>query len=104
MERVHKRVSCRIERVGLESDFVGLPVPGFIATCCRCLHQTEAIGTTRSSVRRCLSQMREECPCGGSNDYRPIGQFEEVLSSPQIQARRADDAHLPVLSRQVFPW
>ena len=46
MERVHKRVPCTIEYVGLESDFVGLPVPGFIATCSRCRHQTESIGTT----------------------------------------------------------
>lgn len=94
MERVHKRVFCTIERVGLESDFVGQPVPGFIATCCRCLHQTEAIGTTRSSIRRCLSQMRDECPCGGSNEYQPIGENSEVPPMDQFQATRADEGHL----------
>ena len=57
MERVHKRVPCTIEYVGLESDLVGLPVPGFIATCSRCRHQTESIGTTGNSIRRCLSRM-----------------------------------------------
>ena len=51
MERVRKRVPCTIEYVGLESDFVGLPVPGFLATCSRCHHQTKSIGTTRSSIR-----------------------------------------------------
>jgi hypothetical protein len=79
MERVHKRVPCTIEYVGLESDFVGLPVPGFIATCSRCCHQTESIGTTGISIRRCLSQMREECPCGGSNQYELTQESERSL-------------------------
>lgn len=94
MERVHKRVFCTIERVGLESDFVGLPVPGFIATCSRCLHRTRSIGTTRSSIRRCLNQMREECPCGGSNDYRPVGEDVEVLPMERLRAARTDEGHL----------
>ena len=79
MERVSKRVPCKIEYIGLESDFVGAPVPGFIATCSRCRHQTEAIGTTRQSLRHCLSQMREQCPCGGSNEYELTHESENSL-------------------------
>jgi hypothetical protein len=69
MQPVHKRVPCTIEYVGLDNDFVGYIVPSVVATCSRCNHQTESIGTTTRSVRECLSAMREECPCGGSNHY-----------------------------------
>jgi hypothetical protein len=82
MERVHKRVPCTFEYVGLKSDFVGLPVPGFITTCSRCRHQTESIGTTGNSIRRCLSRMREECPCGGSNEYELTQESEDSLPFP----------------------
>ena len=99
MERVHKRVLCTIEYIGLESDFVGLPVPGFIATCSRCHHQTESIGTTRSSIRRCLSQMREECPCGGSNEYELTQESENLLPFPlslpgRVQGSGSDERYL----------
>ena len=72
MQRVHRRVPCAIEYVGLDSDFVGYVIPGVIATCSRCRHQTASIGTAILSVRECLGSMREECPCGGSNDYEAI--------------------------------
>jgi hypothetical protein len=72
MRRVSKRVPCTVEIVGLHNDFVGRIVPGVIATCSRCCHQTESVGTTVVSVRECLSLMREECPCGGSNEYEVV--------------------------------
>ena len=91
-----ERVLCTIEFVGLESDFVGSPVPGFIATCSRCRHHTESIGTTSSSIRRCLSQMREECPCGGSNQYELTKDSEEslLLLLDEHQVLRSDERHL----------
>ena len=72
MQRVSQRVACTIEFVGLHNDFVGYIVPGVIARCSRCCHQTESIGTTLMSVRECLSLMREECPCGGSTEYEVV--------------------------------
>ena len=72
MRRVSKRVPCTIELVGLHNEFMGCIVPGVIARCCRCCHQTESIGTTVENVRECLSLMREECPCGGSNEYEVV--------------------------------
>jgi hypothetical protein len=69
MQRIHKPVTCKIETVGLENDFLGGIISGVKATCSLCLHQTESIGISIQSVRECLSLMREECPCGGSNDY-----------------------------------
>lgn len=105
MERVHKRVPCTIEHVGLESDFVGLPVPGFIATCSRCHHQTESIGTTRISILRCLSRMREERPCGGSNEYELTQESERslplLLSWPDPD--EAPGSNRPCLIRLVCP-
>ena len=85
IQRVCNRVPCTIEFVGIESDFVGFPIPGVIATCSRCFHQTESIGTNRASVLRCLSLMRRnvpgaarKCPWGGSNEYEPTGKSEDV--------------------------
>lgn len=72
MQRVRKRVPCSIEVVERYNDFVGYVVPCVLATCSGCHHQTESIGTTRVSVRECLSLMREECPCGGSNEYEVV--------------------------------
>ena len=69
MQRAHRQIPCTIEYVGLENDFVGLKVPGVIATCSRCRHRTESIGISVRSLHECLSLMREECPCGASNDY-----------------------------------
>jgi hypothetical protein len=67
-----QRVPCTIELVERHNDFVGYVVPSVVATCSRCRHQTESIGTTRTSVLECLSLMREECPCGGSHEYEAI--------------------------------
>jgi hypothetical protein len=89
MQRVRKRVPCTIEFVERYSDFVGYVVPCVVATCSRCCHQTESIGTTSMSVRECLSLMREECPCGASNEYEAI----EVRSphfSPMGQPKPLD--------------
>jgi hypothetical protein len=72
MPRVYRQVPCAIEFVGIDSDFVGYVVPGVIATCSRCCHQTESFGTTIASVQECLKLMREECPCGAANDYEVV--------------------------------
>jgi hypothetical protein len=69
MHRAHRQIPCKIEYVGLENDFLGRTVPSMIATCSRCRHRTESIGTSLRSLRECLGLMREECPCGASNDY-----------------------------------
>ena len=69
MHRAQRQIPCRIEYAGLENDFAGRIVPTVIATCLCCRHRTESIGTSIRSVRECLSLMREQCPCGASNDY-----------------------------------
>jgi hypothetical protein len=69
MQRAHRQIPCKVEYVGLENDFVGCSVTSVIATCARCRHQTESMGTSLRSLRECLRLMREECPCGGFNDY-----------------------------------
>ncbi len=69
MQRAHRQIPCKIEYVGVQNDFVGRSVPGVIATCSRCRHQTDSIGTSVRSLRECLRMMSDECPCGGSNDY-----------------------------------
>lgn len=61
------RIECTIEEIELESDYG--PVPSVRATCSRCDHTTEALGTSSRSVRRCLVTMREECPENEENFY-----------------------------------
>jgi len=63
-----ERVECVIEHdVLLEADD-GRRVVGVTATCTCCDTVTQAFGTSSASVRRCLAQMREECP-GGENSF-----------------------------------
>ncbi len=78
MKRMHKPVPCRIETVGLENDLVGSPVRGLTAMCLLCRHQTWSFGISPGSVHECLRLMREECPCGASNDYG----IEAVVAHP----------------------
>ena len=64
-----EKVECVIEHdVQLEND-EGQIVIGVTATCTCCDTMTEAFGTTGASVRRCLAQMREECPEGEHSFY-----------------------------------
>jgi hypothetical protein len=69
VRRIHKRVPCKIETVGLENDLLGGIISGVRATCSLCRHQTESLGISMNSVRECLSLMREECPIGAPNEY-----------------------------------
>jgi hypothetical protein len=62
------RVPCSIEETELENDR-GRPVPGVVATCSRCRHETESFGTGEASRRRCLAVMAEECPENEENYY-----------------------------------
>lgn len=61
------RVECHITEDYLEGDYGEME--GTIATCTQCSNETESYGTSEASVRRCLVQMRETCPEGGSNFY-----------------------------------
>jgi hypothetical protein len=79
MHRVHRLVPCK-------NDLVGCIAPSIIATCSRCCHRTESIGTSVQSLRECLSLMREECPCGGSNEYGV-----EVTGSPHFDAKASHE-------------
>jgi hypothetical protein len=83
VRRIHKPVPCKIETVGLENDLLGGITSGVKATCSLCRHQTESIGISLYSVRECLSLMREECPCGGSNEYGI-----EAMGSPHFDFGR----------------
>ena len=44
-------------------------VDGVEVSCSRCGHSTTAYGTGEGSVKRCLVQLREECPEGENNFY-----------------------------------
>ena len=62
------RVTCTIDQIDLEND-EGLSVPGVLARCSRCQHETESFGTGSASIRRCFVMMREECPEQEQNFY-----------------------------------
>lgn len=62
------RVLCGIEETAVENER-GIEVPGTVATCSRCGHETESYGTSDASIKRCLALMREECPNQESNYY-----------------------------------
>jgi len=61
-------VECELTETELENDY-GHEIPGVVATCAACGHETESFGTGDSSVRRCLVLMREQCPKGARNFY-----------------------------------
>lgn len=61
-------VNCTVEEAFVQDNY-GNEVPGVIATCGDCQHQTESFGTGEGSVRRCLALMREECPQDKRNFY-----------------------------------
>ncbi len=61
-------VTCTVEETVLEND-QGDEVPGVIAICSRCDHETESLGTSPRSVRRCMTLMRHECPRDEENYY-----------------------------------
>jgi hypothetical protein len=62
------RIEFQIEETELENDS-GRMIPGVIARCSECDHETESYGTGENSRKRCLVLMREECPCGDDNFY-----------------------------------
>jgi hypothetical protein len=62
------QVRCTIDEVDLENE-EGHDVPGIIATCSLCGHETESFGTGEKSVQRCLVLMRRECPNRKHNFY-----------------------------------
>lgn len=70
------RVKCAMEFVDLEGDYG--QVEGVRATCSRCDHETTAFGTSGVSVRRCLAQMREECPMDQENFYYADDGSDEI--------------------------
>lgn len=61
-------MQCEVEEVERENDR-GMLIAAVTAECSRCGHKTEAFGTSRKSVLRCLALMREECPKNESNFY-----------------------------------
>lgn len=61
-------VFCDVEETEIENED-GRMVPGTVATCEECDHQTESFGTSERSVKRCLVLMREQCPNGEDNFY-----------------------------------
>lgn len=62
-------IPCTILEIDLESETSGRMIPGVVATCSRCQHETESFGTSDDSIRRCLALMRQECPRGQRNFY-----------------------------------
>lgn len=61
------KVECEVENCDVE--FQGRMIPGVVVICTQCDHAEEAGGRSDASVRRCLAQMRENCPEGENNFY-----------------------------------
>lgn len=62
------RVHCEIETGYVYND-EGREVEGVIATCSKCGHTTESLGTSDGSKKRCLALMNDECPMEEDNFY-----------------------------------
>ena len=61
------KVECEVNYVELESDRG--PANGVRVTCGRCGHETESLGTSGRSIRRCMAMLKENCPKGENNYY-----------------------------------
>lgn len=66
------KVKCEVEETELESD-EGYEIPSVRVACSRCGHESESFGTSGASIRRCLLELRQECPRGESNFYTAEG-------------------------------
>jgi hypothetical protein len=62
------RVYCEVEYIELEGHG-GKMVESVKLICSRCEHETESLGTTDASIRRCLALMNEQCPEDEDNYY-----------------------------------
>lgn len=62
-----RRVDCEVRHATV--NFNGRNYDGVEVTCTECGHAEEAAGESDKSVRRCLAQMRDNCPEGESNFY-----------------------------------
>ena len=62
-----KKVECEVEYVAV--PFNGKEILGVLVTCPLCEHAEEAGGRSEASIKRCLAQMRQNCPEGENNFY-----------------------------------
>ena len=62
------KVHCEIIYDYLDTDS-GHSVHSAVARCSKCGHETESYGTSDASIKRCLLEMRNECPLGETNFY-----------------------------------
>lgn len=62
-----KRIECEVKAA--EVEFNGRLIDGVEVTCTDCGHVETAGGTSDKSVKRCLAQMRDNCPEGKDNYY-----------------------------------
>jgi hypothetical protein len=77
-------------------------VPGVVATCQKCGHETKAFGTEEPSINFCLYTMGQECPQGLSNFYEVFDPEEEQrirLLQEQSQADAPDYGYRRSTSR-----
>ena len=70
------RVSCDVVEIELENDS-GHTVDSIRVICRRCDEETEAFGRTSASVRRCLAELRENCPMNETNYYTAMNGEDE---------------------------
>lgn len=63
-----KPVPCRIEEETRENED-NKKIKGICATCTLCDHKTFSFGTSENSIKRCLAEMRKECPEGEEHFY-----------------------------------
>lgn len=62
------RVRCTVEEIALDNGS-GREIDSVQVTCGRCGQVENAFGTGEASVRRCLAQLRADCPNAESNYY-----------------------------------
>ena len=62
------KIKCQIDEIELDGDY-GNTIPSVSATCSKCQHSTESYGASEESIRRCLAQLKEECPLKNTNNF-----------------------------------
>jgi hypothetical protein len=74
---VGKRVDVDIREDQVMDPNTGRSLPGVVATCSECRHQTKSFGQKQSSRKRCLALMKEECPEDENNYYVDTDEMTE---------------------------
>ena len=62
------KIKCQIDEI----ELVGYDdkiIASVSATYSKCQHSTESYGASEESIRRCLAQLKKECPLKNTNNF-----------------------------------